>query len=266
MTDGASPEEPFVVPIGESDQDSPAEPQADEPSEQSLSQGEQRQHASAAAAYGKAAHSVRKPGHQPAAQPAEASAATETNTAATAAGPAGPATTETGPEAAESDVDGGRQVEQDLNELAAKAELADEYLMLAQRTQADFENYRKRAVRDAALAQERGIAKLAKELLPAIDNLDRALQASTTDAESAEGGSQILDGIKLVHADLLSALGRAGIEPFSPEGEQFDPTLHEAVAHAPIDGAESGTVVEVYQQGYKLGETVLRPARVLVAA
>ena len=71
-----------------------------------------------------------------------------------------------------------RQLEHDLEELAAKAEKADEYLELAQRTRADFENYRKRATREAAAAQERGIAKLAKELLPAVDNLDRALEAA----------------------------------------------------------------------------------------
>jgi len=153
-----------------------------------------------------------------------------------------------------------RQLQQDLDELAAKAEKADEYLLLAQRTQADFENYRKRAAREAALAQERGIAKLAKELLPAIDNLDRALKAAS------EEQSPLTDGIKLVHTDLLSALQRVGVEPFSPAGEPFDPQLHEAVAQQPIEGAESGTVAEVFQQGYRLGDTVLRPARVLVAA
>jgi molecular chaperone GrpE len=148
----------------------------------------------------------------------------------------------------------------DLDELAVKAEKADEYLLLAQRTQADFENYRKRAARESALAQERGIAKLAKELLPAIDNLDRALKAAS------EEQSPLAEGIKLVHTDLLSALQRVGVEPFSPEGEPFDPQLHEAVAQQPIDGAESGSVAEVFQQGYRLGDTVLRPARVLVAA
>jgi molecular chaperone GrpE len=156
--------------------------------------------------------------------------------------------------------DPGHQVQQDLDELAAKAEKADEYLMLAQRTQADFENYRKRATREAALAQERGVAKLAKELLPAIDNLDRALKAA-----SAEH-SPLTEGIKLVHTDLLSALQRVGVEPFSPEGEQFDPQLHEAVAQQPVEGAESGTVAEVFQQGFRMGDSVLRPARVLVAA
>jgi molecular chaperone GrpE len=156
--------------------------------------------------------------------------------------------------------DGGQQVQQDLHEIATKAEKADEYLALAQRTQADFENYRKRAARDAALAQDRGVAKLAKELLPAIDNLDRALKAAN------EEHSPLAEGIKLVHTDLLSALQRLGVEPFSPDGEQFDPQLHEAVAQQPIEGVESGFVAEVFQQGFRLGESVLRPARVLVAA
>src|SRR5437588_12923724 len=75
-----------------------------------------------------------------------------------------------------------RQLERDIEELTAKAEKADEYLELAKRTKADFENYRKRAAREAAQAQERGIAKLAKELLPAVDNLDRAVQAAESSA------------------------------------------------------------------------------------
>jgi len=122
------------------------------------------------------------------------------------------------------------------------------------------------------LAQERGLSKLAKELLPAIDNLGRALQAAAIEAaavgegEAAVVSGHLVEGVKLVQADLLAAFARVGIEPYSPEGEVFDPQLHEAVAQAPVEGAVSGTVVEVYQQGYRLGETVLRPARVLVAA
>ena len=165
-----------------------------------------------------------------------------------------------------------QQLEADLDELAAKAEKADEYLELAKRTKADFENYRKRASREAGLAQERGIAKLAKELLPAIDNLDRAVQAAETFAtgtpaeSAAEAESQLASGIRLVHADVLAALARVGIEPFSPVGEPFDPQYHEAVAQHQVPGTEPGTVVEVYQRGYRLGDTVLRPARVLVSA
>jgi molecular chaperone GrpE len=151
----------------------------------------------------------------------------------------------------------------DRDELTAKAEKADEYLELAQRTKADFENYRRRAVREAAAAQERGVVKLAKALLPAVDNLDRALAAAAQDGQGDDG--TLASGIKLVHADVIAALARMGIEPFSPEGEPFDPQWHEAVAQQPVDGAQPGTVVEVYQRGYRLGDTVLRPARVVVA-
>jgi molecular chaperone GrpE len=154
-----------------------------------------------------------------------------------------------------------QRLEQDLDELTAKAQKADEYLELAQRTKADFENYRKRAARDAATAQERGVVKLARELLPAVDNLDRALEA----ALAAGNGDELASGIKLVHADLIAALARFGIQPFSPAGEPFDPNCHEAVAQQPAEGAQPGTVLEVYQCGYRHGESVLRPARVVVA-
>jgi molecular chaperone GrpE len=151
-------------------------------------------------------------------------------------------------------------VELDLEELEARAEKADEYLDLAKRTKADFENYRKRAARDAAAAQTRGVTKLALELLPAIDNLDRALAAA-----GATASEDLASGIKLVYDEILAAFARAGIEPFSPQGEPFDPQEHEAVAQQPAPEAEPGTIVEVYQRGYRLGDAVLRPARVSVA-
>ncbi|HEX3909693.1 MAG TPA: nucleotide exchange factor GrpE [Solirubrobacteraceae bacterium] len=156
----------------------------------------------------------------------------------------------------------GAEVEGDLSELVQTARQRDEYLALAQRTQADFENYRKRVARESALAQERGVAKLAKELLPAIDNLDRALAAAATD-------DPLLDGVRLVRSELSAALARVGVESFSPDGETFDPSVHEAMAtvpQPPEGGARSGTVVEVYQPGYRLGESIIRPARVVVAA
>lgn len=161
-------------------------------------------------------------------------------------------------------------VERDLEELAAKAQKADEYLELAKRTKADFENFRKRAARETAGAQERGVAKLARELLPAVDNLDRALdaaEAGATDGEPVSDGdaATLVSGIKLVHAEVIAALARAGIERYSPDGEQFDPEHHEAVAQRPVPGAAPGTVVEVYQRGYRLGDAVIRPARVVVA-
>jgi molecular chaperone GrpE len=156
------------------------------------------------------------------------------------------------------------KLQRDLEELSAKASKADEYLELAQRTKADFENYRRRAAREAAAAQERGVAKLAKELLPAVDNLDRALAAAEA-ASDGETLDTLASGIKLVHADVIAALARAGIERYSPEGEVFDPQQHEAVAQQPVDGAQPGTIVEVYQRGYRLGDAVIRPARVVVA-
>jgi molecular chaperone GrpE len=153
------------------------------------------------------------------------------------------------------------QIEGELDELVKTAAQRDEYLALAQRTQADFENYRKRVARESAGAQARGVASLAKELLPALDNLDRALEAAAQD-------DPLLDGVRLVRSELSAALARVGIESFSPVGEAFDPALHEAMASVPQppDGADSGTVVEVYQPGYRLGSTVIRPARVVVAA
>ncbi|MFI4990822.1 MAG: nucleotide exchange factor GrpE [Solirubrobacterales bacterium] len=154
------------------------------------------------------------------------------------------------------------QVEVDLDELGKLAAKRDEYLALAQRTQADFENYRKRVARESALAQDRGVAKLAKELLPALDNLDRALEAAATD-------DPLLEGVRLVRSELKAALARVGVESFSPAGETFDPSVHEAmstVPQPPEGGARSGQVVEVYQPGYRLGESVIRPARVVVAA
>jgi molecular chaperone GrpE len=148
-------------------------------------------------------------------------------------------------------------------ELVMKAAKADEYLALAQRTQADFENYRKRATRDAQAAQLRGVIKLAKELLPAVDDLDRALAAAVAAGEGAD--DTLVSGIKLVHNDVIAALARVGIEQYSPLGERFDPQIHEAMAQQPVDGAEPGTIVEVYQRGYALGDSVIRPARVVVA-
>ena len=147
----------------------------------------------------------------------------------------------------------------ELDELVKIAAERDQYLALAQRTQADFENYRKRVARDAAAAQDRGVAKLAKELLPALDNLDRAIEA-------AEDEDPLLAGVRLVRSELSAALARLGIEAFAPLGEAFDPNLHEAVAQQPVEGATSGDVAEVFQNGYRMGETIIRPARVLVAA
>ena len=167
--------------------------------------------------------------------------------------------------AADVEPDGSQEVEHDLDELLARAGKADEYLALAQRTQADFENFRKRMTRDVGAAEARGVAKLARELLPALDNLGRAL-AAVEAGEEGDVSEHLTSGVRLVHDELLAALARVGIEPFSPAGEPFDPQQHEAIVQQPVEGAESGTVVEVYQQGFRHGGVVLRPARVVVAA
>jgi molecular chaperone GrpE len=160
----------------------------------------------------------------------------------------------------DADGDAAEAVEVDLELLRTKAAERDEYLAIAQRTQADFENYRKRMTREVGAAESRGISRLAKELLPALDNLDRAIAAASS------GQDSLVEGFRLVHAEITTALARLGIEGYAPKGEPFDPTQHEAMAQQPVEGAESGTVVEVYQPGYRLNDTVLRPARVVVAA
>ncbi len=144
----------------------------------------------------------------------------------------------------------------DLDEMSKQR---DDYLALAQRTQADFENYRKRMARENAAAVDRGMAKLAKELLPALDHLELALKA-------AEGHEDVVKGFQMVAVELRAAFERVGIQAFSPKGEPFDPNEHEAMASQPVEDAESGTVVEVYQSGYRINGAVLRPARVVVAA
>jgi molecular chaperone GrpE len=156
-------------------------------------------------------------------------------------------------------------VHADLDELTRER---DNYLALAQRTQADFENYRKRMARENAAAQDRGVAKVAKELLPALDHLAHALKAAeghTQPTSPAGTGEDVIKGFAMVSDEIVTALERAGIQAFSPLGDPFDPNEHEAMTTQPSEGAESGTVIEVYQQGYRLNGQILRPARVVVA-
>jgi molecular chaperone GrpE len=138
---------------------------------------------------------------------------------------------------------------------------AQEYLELAQRKQAEFENFRKRMASQSAASESRGVTRVAKELLPALDHLELALAAAEQHAESADW----VKGIRAVQEEFKSALARVGVEAFAPLGEAFDPNQHEAMAQAPFEGSEPGTVAEVYQAGYRLGETIIRPARVVVA-
>ena len=154
------------------------------------------------------------------------------------------------------------EAEIDEAALRERAEKADEYLALAQRTKADFENYRKRMARDVKAAEARGMGRLARELLPALDNLERAVAA----LEAADEDHHMTDGIRLVTTELTAALGRTGIEGYAAKGERFDPVCHEAVAQHAVEGTEPGTIVEVLQAGYRLHDSILRPARVVVAS
>ena len=135
----------------------------------------------------------------------------------------------------------------------------EEYLALAQRTQADFENYRKRAAKEAAAAGERAKGNLVRELLPVVDNLERAL------ASAEESEQHLAEGVRLVHSELVALLERNGVQSFDPAGEAFDPEVHEALSTRAEDGADSGVVLDVVEKGYKLNGTVLRPARVVVS-
>jgi molecular chaperone GrpE len=173
------------------------------------------------------------------------------------------------------------QVRDDLDELAEAKRERDEYLELAQRTRADFDNYRKRVAKEAADAVTRGRAELAREMLPVIDNLERALQAAGVADDAAAGGGAegrpdapseevsaheaLARGVALVHDELRTKLERAGVESFDPMGERFDPQLHEALSTRSEEGADAGVVVETVEKGYRLDGQVLRPARVVVS-
>ncbi len=126
--------------------------------------------------------------------------------------------------------DGAAELQGDLDELGKLAAKRDEYLALAQRTQADFENYRKRVARESALAQERGVAKLAKELLPAIDNLDRAIVEIAL-AGGETGKDPLLGGVRLVRSELTAALARVGVESFSPARRDVRPLVARGDGH-----------------------------------
>ena len=139
---------------------------------------------------------------------------------------------------------------------AAEAAL---YLELAQRTQAELENVRKRAARDVAQAGQRAKANLVRELLPIVDNLERALATANPEED------HLAEGVRLVHVELVNTLERNGIKAFDPAGEQFDPNVHEAISMREGENG-AGIVLDVVEKGYKLGDSVIRPARVVVSS
>jgi len=144
-------------------------------------------------------------------------------------------------------------------QLAALEAERDERLNDLKRVAADFENYRKRVARDQESLVARAHERLVKELLPVLDDLERALSAGEEHEEA-----KLEDGVRLVHRELADALQREGLAEIETNG-RFDPHVHEALLSQPSE-AEEGSVLEVVQKGYRLGDRVLRPARVVVAA
>ena len=144
-------------------------------------------------------------------------------------------------------------------QVAALEAERDERLNDLKRVAAEFENYRKRVLRDQESLVARAHERLVKELLPVLDDLERALAAAEEHEEA-----KLEEGVRLVHRELDDALAREGLAEIETDG-QFDPHVHEALLSQP-SSEEEGTVIEVVQKGYKLGDRVLRPARVVVAA
>jgi molecular chaperone GrpE len=151
-------------------------------------------------------------------------------------------------------------VENGLEEkLAALEAERDEYLNDLKRVAAEFENYRRRAARDQESLVARAHERLVKELLPVLDDLERALAAAEDHEEAT-----LEEGVRLVHRELAAALAHEGLAEIETNGH-FDPHVHEALLSQP-SSEEEGSVIEVVQKGYRLGDRVLRPARVVVAA
>jgi molecular chaperone GrpE len=144
-------------------------------------------------------------------------------------------------------------------QVAALEAERDERLNDLKRVAAEFENYRKRVARDQESLVARAHERLVKELLPVLDDLERALAAAEEHQEA-----KLEEGVRLVHRELADALEREGLAEIETNGH-FDPHVHEALLSQPSD-AEEGSVIEVVQKGYRLGDRVVRPARVVVAA
>jgi molecular chaperone GrpE len=144
-------------------------------------------------------------------------------------------------------------------QLREAEEKRDEHLRDLQRLAADFDNYRKRVARDQDALVARAHERLVKDLLPVLDDLERALEAASQHEEA-----KLEEGVRLVHRELKKILDHEGLQEIETDG-RFDPHVHEALLAQPSD-AEEGSVIQVVQKGYKLADRVLRPARVVVAS
>ena len=151
------------------------------------------------------------------------------------------------------------------DELEALRAERDEYKDRFVRALADAENTRKRADRDRREAENYGGSRLARDLLPVYDNLDRALQAIPED--QAEGNAALVEGIQLTKSELVSVFRKHGIEPVAPEiGDKFDPQAHQAMFEAPVPDTKAGEIIQVMTVGFYLHDRLLRPAQVGVSS
>jgi molecular chaperone GrpE len=150
-------------------------------------------------------------------------------------------------------------VEEQVDPLVAAEKERDDYLDALQRLKAEFDNYRKRVARERAALAAHASERLVRELVPVLDDLERALEFAAAHEEA-----QLEDGVRLVHRALAAALAKEGLAEITTEGK-FDPHTQEALLSQPSE-AEEGTVIQVLQKGYVLGDHVLRPARVVISA
>jgi molecular chaperone GrpE len=197
--------------------------------------------------------------------PSSAEGDSPTSSAGTAAdagaAPDGPAVAQATAEANGATAAAEPTVESVSVERDAARQQAQEYLALAQRAQADFQNFRRRAEQERAESFDRGRAEVLMAILPVLDDFERALAALPPERE----GEDWLEGVRLIERKLRSTLEGLGVERIEAEGKPFDPWEHEAVLHEERSDVEAGAVATVARQGYRLGGKVLRPAQVVVA-
>jgi molecular chaperone GrpE len=147
-----------------------------------------------------------------------------------------------------------------LDAAALKQQRDDYYDRLLRKT-AEFDNYRKRTERERIQLSEAAAADLLTELLPLVDDMERALKADP----GGDGGEAVRKGVELIHKQMLEMLRKRGVRPIEALGADFDPHFHMAVAHDPAEGRREGEVIEEFRRGYMLGDRLLRPAMVKVA-
>ena len=172
--------------------------------------------------------------------------------------------TTTGPEIKADAVDGADGTAEPDRVSLLEAERTDLKERLL-RTLADMENLRRRTEREVADARTYAVTNFARDMLTVADNVRRALDAVPADAKAGEATKALIDGIELTERDLLKTLERNGVKKLDPQGSKFDPNMHQAIFEIPNAEVAAGTVLQVVQTGYAIGDRVLRPAMVGVA-